>query len=297
MFRLVPVLSWSATSFALGIVPAFRMSTSIGINWWHVTLIVLSGLILHGITAHACNDLEDWRSGTDRVSPGIISGGSGVIKNGLLSERQLVLACLAGLLLPIAAGLYLTKQRGQLVLGFLLLGTWSALSYTLPPFRFSYRPLLGEWLSAFPTILCCTTGSFFILTGYLSGNVLAAGVIHGLFSLGWLMQHHLPDIAADLSASPPKVTTPAFFSLRWGTGSSRLVPVIYFSLAALAGLLAGTYIDPIFFIVLPPATFCIYLAHTTAPLDIADITMREKIMLLVTAGHATVLAVLLGPGW
>lgn len=297
MFRLIPVLAWSATSFALGVGPALSVNNSIRINWWHITLVVLSGLVLHGITAHACNDLEDWRSGTDRVSPGILSGGSGVIKNGFLNERQLMLVCLAGLLLPIAASIYLSSQRGPLVFVFLLIGAWSGLSYTLPPFRLSYRPLLGEWLSAFPTILCCTMGSFFILTGYLSGQVITGGVIHGFFSLGWLMQHHLPDMAADLSASPPKVTTPAFCYRRWCPGSARLVPAFYFFLAALAGLWAGIYISPVFLAALPPASVCIYLAYVTEPLDVASTTTREKIMILITAVHATVLAVLLGLGW
>ncbi|MDD4237665.1 MAG: prenyltransferase [Desulfotomaculaceae bacterium] len=297
MFRLVPVLSWSASSFALGIGLALSSNASTQNNWWHVTLVVLAGLALHGITAHACNDLEDWRSGTDRVSPGILSGGSGVIKNGLLSERQLIFVCLAGLLLPVAASLYLSSQRGPLVFVFFLVGTWSGLSYTLPPLRLSYHPLLGEWLSAFPTILCCTIGSFFILTGQVTGQVITAGVIHGFFSLGWLMQHHLPDMAADLSACPPKVTTPAYLSRRWGPGSARLVPASYFTLAALAGLWAGIFINPVFLIVIPPATFCIYLAAATDPLNVASITMREKMMVLLTSGHAVVLAVLLGLGW
>ncbi|HBC92274.1 MAG TPA: hypothetical protein DCZ10_05045 [Pelotomaculum sp.] len=297
MFRMVPVLSWSATSFALGIGPAVGWSTSAQINWWYAALVVLSGLVLHGITAHACNDLVDWRSGTDRVSPGILSGGSGVIKNGLLSERQLMFICLAGLLLPVAAGLYLSSRLGPLVFVFLLTGVWSGLSYTLPPFRLSYRPLLGEWLSAFPTILCCTTGSFFILTGHMTIEVASAGIIHGFFSLGWLMQHHLPDMDADLSASPPKVTTPAFLSRRWGPGSARLVPAGYCALAALAGLWAGISIDPVFLIVLPFAAFCIYLAAATDPRNVASITIREKKMVLLTSGHAALLALLLGLGW
>jgi 1,4-dihydroxy-2-naphthoate octaprenyltransferase len=296
MIRLVPVLSWTATSFALGIGPALGFNSN-QINWWHVSLIVFSGLILHGITAHACNDLEDWRSGTDRISPGVLSGGSKVIQNGLLNEGQLLVICLAGLLLPVAAGLYLSSQRGPLVLVLLLGGTWAGLSYTLPPFRLSYRPLLGEWLSAFPTILCCTIGSFFILTGYVNVKVITAAVIHGFFSLGWLMQHHLPDIAADLAATPPKLTTPAFLYYRWGPGSARLVPACYFSLAALAGLWAGIYINPVFLIVLPPATFCIFLATATDPLNVASITAHEKKMVMLTSGHAAILAVLLGLGW
>jgi 1,4-dihydroxy-2-naphthoate octaprenyltransferase len=297
MFRLVPVLSWSATAFALGIGSAFSLNAPSRINLWDIILLVLSGLVLHGITAHACNDLEDWRSGTDRVSPGILSGGSEVIKNGFLSERQVWFVCLAGLLLPIAASLYLSRERGPLVFVLLLVGAWCGLSYTLPPFRLSYRPLLGEWLSAFPTILCCTIGSFFILTGHVTIKVITAAVIHGFFSLAWVMQHHLPDMYADLGASPPKVTTPAFLCRRWGPGSARLVPASYFTMALLAGLFAGILIDPVFLIALPPAAGCIYLASATDPLNVVSITIREKQMILLTSIHAVVLAVLLGFGW
>jgi len=294
MSRLAPALAWSATSIILGLGSAFSLSTNI--NWWQLSLIFFSGLCLHSITAHGCNDLEDWRSGTDQASQGVLSGGSGVLKNGLLSERQVWLISLAGVLPPAIATFYLSKQVGPFVFLLLFVGIWSAFTYTIPPFRFSYRPLLGEWLSAYPTILCLTIGTFFIQTGTVSASVATAGVIHGFLSLGWVMQHHLPDIPSDLAANPQKLTTPAFVSRRWGLTKAYLVPAGYFIMAALSAVAAGLLIDQIFLIALPCAVLCIYQAVKTNPLDVASITAREKMMMLFTSTHALLLAALLGLG-
>lgn len=293
----MPVLSWSICAFALGVGLAVGSTGRGSLNWWHVVLITLAGAALQGITAHAYNDLEDWRSGTDRKSPGILSGGTGVIKCGLLSEGSLSLIGLAGLLLPVMAGIYFSVLRGPLVLVFLLVGMWAGLAYTLPPFRLAYRPLLGEWLAAFPAILSCTSGSFFVLTGKVTGLALTAGALHGLFSLGWLMQHHLSDLFADLGASPPKITTAALAYRSWGPSGARLAPTTYFILAALGGFLGGTLLNPVFFLAILPAFLCIYLAIITDPLDVNSITRQEKGMIAITTTHAAVLSVLLSLGY
>lgn len=297
LFRFLPVLSWSICAFALGVGLAIGSSGNGSLNWWHVALIVLAGAALQGFTAHAYNDREDWRSGTDRESPGILSGGTGVIRDGLLSEGSLSFIGLAGLLLPVMAGFYFSIQRGPLVFVFLLVGIWAGLAYTLPPFRLAYRPLLGEWLAAFPAILSCTVGSYFVLTGNVTLQALTAGTLHGFFTLGWLMQHHLSDLFADLNASPTKLTTAAFAYKRWGPSGARLTPAAYFTLAALGGLMGGFIINPVFFLAVVPAFLCIYLAITTNPLDVHSITGKEKAMIALTTGHAAVLAVLLGLGY
>lgn len=297
LFRFLPVLSWSICAFALGVGLAVGSIGRDSVNWWHVILVTLAGAALQGITAHAYNDLEDWRSGTDRKSPGILSGGTGVIRFGLLSEGNLSFIGLTGLLLPVLTGIYFSTFRGPLVLVFLLVGTWAGLAYTLPPFRLAYRPLAGEWLAAFPAILSCTSGSFFVLTGKVTGPALAAGTLHGLFSLGWLMQHHLSDLFADLGASPPKITTAVLAYRSWGPSGARLAPAAYFTLAALGGFLGGAFLNPVFFLALLPAFLCIYLALITDPLDVNSITKREKGMITLTTGHAAALAILLGLGY
>src|SRR5699024_12217218 len=42
---------------------------------------------------------------------------------------------------------------GQAKVTFLIIvGVWSAISYSLSPLRLSYRPFWGEWLSLFPAM-------------------------------------------------------------------------------------------------------------------------------------------------
>jgi len=294
LLRIMPVLASSASAFILGIGLAAGYPGHSWLNGLNIGIIILAGTILHGITAHACNDLEDWRSGTDRSSQGILSGGSGVIKEGLLNEGSILLAGLFGLVLAVGAGIYFSSFRGPFVLVFLLVGAWSALSYTLPPFRLAYRPFLGEWLAMFPAFISCTAGSFYIFTGSLTREVVTAGILHGILTVGWIMQHHLPDIPADLQASPRKITTPAMFCEKWGYSAARLVPVFYYLFAVVISLAAGIFLNPVFLLTVFPAAICIYLAASTDALDIQSITYREKWMICISTGHAAALAFVLG---
>jgi len=297
LMRMMPVIASTICSFALGVGLALGSIGLESLNLRHVTLIVAAGLTLHSVTGHAYNDLQDWRSGTDKFSPGILSGGAGVIEDGLLDERKLYLVGLAGILPPVLASLYFISLRGYYVLFFLLTGIWASLAYSLPPLRLSYRPLLGEWLALFPGFLACSTGSFYILTGSFNWQIVTAGTIHGLLTLGWIMQHHLPDIGADLKAVPPKLTTPAFVYKKWGAGGVRLVPVAYFILAALAGVAGGFFFKPIFYLTIIPSSFCAYLAMTTDLFCVKSITIREKKMITVSTCFAATIALLMGLGF
>ena len=73
--RIIPVLLWSFSAITLG--------TALGaggdVNGWYYLGAVALGLLIQGVLAHTVNELEDWRSGTDRhASPRIISGGNAV---------------------------------------------------------------------------------------------------------------------------------------------------------------------------------------------------------------------------
>lgn len=297
ILRIMPVIASTVCSFALGVGLALGSMELELLNLRHVTLIVAAGLTMHSITGHAYNELQDWRSGTDKFSPGILSGGAGVITDGLLDEKKLQLAALAGILPPVLASLYFISLRGPYVLIFLLIGIWASLAYSLPPLMLSYRPLLGEWVALFPGFLACTVGSFYILTGSLNWQIIIAGTIHGLLTLGWIMQHHLPDIGADLKAVPPKLTTPAFVYKKWGAGKVRLVPVAYFILATLAGVAGGFFFKPIFYLTIIPSSFCAYLAVTTDLFSVESITKREKRMITVSTCFALTISLLMGLGF
>src|SRR4029079_5737663 len=99
-----PVLLWSFSAITLG--------TALGggsdVQGWYYLGAVALGVLIQGVLAHTVNELEDWRSGTDRhASPRIISGGSKVLIAGLLTPRALRILFLVAFVLTAVLGLVL----------------------------------------------------------------------------------------------------------------------------------------------------------------------------------------------
>lgn len=267
LVRAVAVTSWVGGAIIVGLGAALgplgralpatagQAAAARGISSLDVALIVAAGLFLQGLAAHAFNDREDWRSGTDQASPGLLTGGSRVVPRRLLDATQLTWTGRTSLTLAALIALYFTWHTGPGALLLWLVAAWAVTAYSLPPLRLAYRPFLGEWLAAWPAMTAAAAGTFYLLTGRFSPVVLAAGGIHGLFCLGWLMHHHLPDIPADLAAEPVKLTTPAWLYRRGlaltsdlppqeaeeeATVLARLPAMAYFSLAALGSVELST---------------------------------------------------------
>ncbi|MFA5881512.1 MAG: prenyltransferase [Eubacteriales bacterium] len=292
LFRIVPVLSWSTSAVALGLGLALYRVGWAGIRFSYLFLLVFVASMFQGFAAHAINDLFDWYSGTDRLSEGILSGGTDVIKNNLLRTNQVRFIGWASLILGLAGGLYLVRLFGVFILVLLLIGVWSTVAYSAPPVRLAYHPLAGEWLAAWPATIACTVGTFYVLTGDITPYAVAGGILHATFSISWLMQHHLPDIDADLRAVPCKLTTVALVSHRWGKKYTRYVVMGYFFLFILMGLFFGLRYNPAFFISIAFGLICVLLAYKTNTSDIEHITSKQVAMIVLSIGHALSLAVI-----
>ena len=105
------------------------------------------------------NELEDWRSGTDRHhSPRVISGGSKVLRRRPASDRGLRLLFAAAFAPTTVLGLALVASRGLVMLPFGLVGVAGAVCYTVPPVRAAYRPVAGE-VVAFICLALCVIGA------------------------------------------------------------------------------------------------------------------------------------------
>src|SRR5438105_4855201 len=138
--RVIPVLLWSVSALTLGTALSGRDDVR---GWYYLGAIGL-GVLIQGILAHTVNEIEDWRSGTDRhASPRVISGGSKVLTAGLLTQRALVWLFVAAFAATTVLGLALVASRGVVVLPFGLAGVAGAILYTLPPVRAAYRPFVG----------------------------------------------------------------------------------------------------------------------------------------------------------
>lgn len=290
LFRSVPVLSWSVSDVGLG------LAAAVGAAGWKASfaldslLVLIGATAFQGILAHGVNDLEDWRSGTDPLSPGLLSGGSRVIPRSLMSERQVAWAAAGAAVLGLGCAAALHVRHGAVVWPVAAVGLWSAVAYTLPPLRLAYRPLVGELVAGWPAPVAIIVGTFTVLAGRPGPGVWAAGAVQATFSVAWVMQHHLPDVPADLRAGPPKLTTPAWVARRWGPRAARLVPAGYYAVAGVAAAFLGLLWHPAFLGSAALAVLCArqgFLTHTSS---VADITSRQLRMIALTALNAAWLA-------
>lgn len=273
LIRALPVLSWGLSSSLLGLGLAYNQEYNI--SWLNYGLIFLLIVIVHGVTSHAFNDREDWLTGTDQLSPGILSGGSGVVSQSLYKLEELSLIGKISILLACTIFIFLIWQIGPVILILLILAFWSALAYSCAPLRLAYHPLTGEWLCAFPAVLGCTAGTFYVFARTINTTVLTAGAIHALLAIGLLMHHHLSDISSDLQASPRKLTTVALVKITHGIEKTPLVELIYFFIAFIAGIAGAQFLNPVFWVTMPMAFGCIGVALMTDPDSIKSITWHE----------------------
>ena len=202
--RIIPVLLWSFSAITLGTALAARGHD---LQVWYYLGAVALGVLIQGLLAHSVNEVEDWRSGTDRhASPRVISGGSKVIVAGLLPPRALWWVFGAAFAATTVIGLALVAARGLVVLPFGLVGVAGAILYTLPPVRAAYRPFAGEAI-AFICLVDCVCGAHVLQGPSIDGTTVAAAVAVAAYAVSMLMVHHYLDRDADAAADPPKVTS------------------------------------------------------------------------------------------
>lgn len=284
LIRIIPVLCWGGGAVFLGI-SASVSYLALSFPWLNFFFALFTVLLLQGIASHSLNDYEDWKSGTDQLSPGILSGGSGVIRLNLFTPRQLLFFTRLSFYMSVALTCYLCYHLGSLHLFlFLLVGLWAVFAYTSPPFRLSYRPLIGEWLAAWPAMVACTAGTSFLLIERIPVLNWWAGILHATISIAWLMQHHLPDIAADLMAKPAKNTTVAYVCARWGWRYVTMPSALYYFIAVLLGLNALA-LHSGFAISILAGLLGMILALTTDPRNLSDITRKQIGMMMISCLH------------
>jgi 1,4-dihydroxy-2-naphthoate octaprenyltransferase len=283
--RVVPVLLWSFSALTLG--TALAGSAPDG---WRYAGAVALGVLIQGLLAHSVNEIEDWRSGTDRhPSPRVISGGSKVMVSGLLGERALWWTFAGALAATVGLGLVLVADRGVVVLPFGLLGVAGAIVYTLPPIRAAYRPVAGELL-AFACLAACVGGAAVLQDGGDAAVVALAAVAVAGYAVGMLMMHHYLDREADMAASPPKVTTIVALGLARGKVYATAWCAVAF-VAAVAAALMEPGLAPL------PVAYGVGLAAHRAcrPDDVASVTRCELVVVFAGIGGALAAAVVLAP--
>jgi len=178
------------------------IAVSIGlvITWWHTNDITIFDAILTmcGVLAlHASvdllNDYSDFKRGIDTITKRTkMSGGSGVLPEGLLKPTQVYAAGITFLIIGAIIGIYFVITDGiiiGLILGFAIISIYF------------YSSKIVDWglAEVFVTIkgTMIVIGTYFVQTTQITESVVFGGIIAGVLSSLVLFITSFPDHDAD----------------------------------------------------------------------------------------------------
>jgi 1,4-dihydroxy-2-naphthoate polyprenyltransferase len=156
------------------------------------------GLVLTHISVNTLNDYFDYRSGIDlmtRRTP--FSGGSGILKEGLLQPKEVLRMGLLSLLLAVPIGIYFIFLHGWLLLPLLLVAAFCVLLYS-PVILKQPWP---EWAPGVGLGVLPILGMYFAQTGTYTFAAVIAAVPSGILVHNLLLLNEFPDIEADRQAA------------------------------------------------------------------------------------------------
>jgi 1,4-dihydroxy-2-naphthoate polyprenyltransferase len=152
------------------------------------------GLILAHASCNAFNDYFDYKSGVDKVTTVTpFSGGSGLLKQGLLKPREVFWLAAICLLIDIPIGLYFCIVKGWLLLPLIMVAAICVILYS-PVILKHYWP---EWSPGLGLGILPVLGMYFSQTGAYTWYALVAAVPAGFLVHNLLLLNEFPDIEAD----------------------------------------------------------------------------------------------------
>ena len=164
----------------------------------HLIETVVAVVLVH-MGANLGNGYFDHVSGADPAnpSPGILSGGSGLIKSGALPAGFFLRSSVVCLALGAALGLHLNfAVPGNVVLFVGIIGVALAHFYTAPPLRLAYRGL-GEVAVGLAFGVLPVVGSYYVQAGTFSWSVVLASLPIAFATVLVLWVNQMVDFKSD----------------------------------------------------------------------------------------------------
>ncbi len=165
-------------------------------NWAHLVLALIGSLLVH-VAVNVLNDYTDWVRGTDKlVERTPFSGGSGLIKAGMISPRAVLVEGVAALGMSLVIGAYFVYLY-PVLLWFVVGGALLTVFYTpvltktvitelFPGLGFGIIPAVGAYVVMQPV------GQVVINSAVIWIGIPATILVSGLL---WI--NEIPDIKAD----------------------------------------------------------------------------------------------------
>lgn len=244
------VLVMTASSVLVGVLLALMDGA------FHLDRLIalLIGLVGAHATNNLINDLVDSRQGLDSDNYFRRQYGAHVLEQGLVSEGAFKAVIAATGLTSLVAGLWLSWQLGPAVLYLTLAGAFFVLFYTWPLKYFA----LGEFSVLLVWGPLMTAGSYFVMTGELTGVALALSFVYGVGPTLVIMGKHIDkcdqDAAKGVRSLPvvlgerrARFVSLALLALQWlllvalvvFDGAPAWLMICLFSLPAMLGVIRG----------------------------------------------------------
>ena len=186
----VPIFAGAAVTAMLGY----------QVSWGWLGLTLLAGSLLH-IGTNTSNDYFDHMSGTDALNYNYsnkgLNGGSRSIQMGLISSKGILILAIVTFAFSAIVGIPLIMKSGLSILWLGLIGFFSGLFYTAPPFKFSSRKGVGELLIGLNFGPLMVAGSALVQTGQLLPEAFLAGIPIGFLIAAVVYMNEFPDYDSD----------------------------------------------------------------------------------------------------
>ena len=176
------------------------VSTGLAITWWNISnisvfdaILTMCGVLALHASVDLLNDYWDFKRGIDtKTHRTKMSGGSGVLPEGLLKPAQVYRAGIVFLIIGTAIGGYFVVTGG-IVIGIIL--AFAVISI------YFYSSKIVNWRLAelFVAIKgsMIVIGTYFVQTSYITEQVVLGGIVIGVLSSLVLFITSFPDHDAD----------------------------------------------------------------------------------------------------
>ncbi len=183
------VLIMTFTSAAIGGLLAARD----GIFNWLYFILCSIGLILAHATNNMVNDFTDFIKGVDKENYFRTQYGPHPLEQNLVTRREFFIYLGVTGILALMCGIFFVYVRGYIALQLLLLGVLFVLFYTFPLKYFG----LGELTVLLVWGPLMVGGTYYVITGNLSTNVIIASIPYGIGTTTVLFGKHIDKYEMD----------------------------------------------------------------------------------------------------
>ena len=217
------------------------VSVGLAITWWHSSnvtvfdaILTMAGVLALHASVDLFNDYWDFKRGIDTATKRTkMSGGSGVLPEGILKPRQVYAGGIIFLAIGTIIGVYFVITDG-IIIGIIL--AFAVVSIYFYSTKIVNWGLAEVFVSIKGTLI--VIGTYFIQTSQINESVILGGIVVGVLSSLVLFITSFPDHDADKAKGRKTLVI--------GIGKKRASIIIWVFPAIVYGITISTVIAQIF---------------------------------------------------